>query len=250
MNWRLGSLTMLAALLASGSLFAEQPPPDSAVPASKASAWKKREIASFGMIALVKEDPPTSHAAQWWTRTDLGPTEESTKMWAQSVGDGYGGLALSGIGLGGGGRVDGASGEGVHTVGGGQGVAELDALDHGRGHLAEGGKASAKVPESGDQPTPLAIQRIVRQGFGALRLCYDWGLRSSPHLHGRVVVKFSIEHDGSVSTAADRDSDLPDADVVSCVVRGFLNLSFPRSANGRVTVVYPLLFTPEGADEP
>jgi hypothetical protein len=60
----------------------------------------------------------------------------------------------------------------------------------------------------------------------------------------RVAVKFVIDRAGSVSTASDGGSDLPDQGVVSCVVRGFGNLSFPQPEGGIVTVVYPIIFNP------
>ena len=88
------------------------------------------------------------------------------------------------------------------------------------------------------------IQRIVRQNFGRFRLCYEDGLRTNPGLTGRVAVKFVIDRAGEVATAQDGGSDLPDQKVVSCVVRGFGNLSFPQPQDGIVAVVYPILFSP------
>ena len=91
---------------------------------------------------------------------------------------------------------------------------------------------------------PEVIQRIVRQNFGRYKLCYTSGLRSNPSLQGRVVTKFVIDRDGSVKSAQDNGSDLPDQTVVQCVVRGFGNLSFPQPEGGIVTVVFPLIFSP------
>jgi hypothetical protein len=89
---------------------------------------------------------------------------------------------------------------------------------------------------------PEVVQRIVRQQSGRFRLCYGNGLRNNPKLAGRVVVKFVIDRTGAVSTAADGGSDLPDKNVVTCVVRAFGNMSFPQPEGGIVTVVYPLVF--------
>jgi hypothetical protein len=88
------------------------------------------------------------------------------------------------------------------------------------------------------------IQRIVRQNFGRFRLCYENGRRTNPNLQGRVAVKFIIDEKGSVKTAQDSGSDLPDSGTVSCVVRSFGNLSFPQPEGGIVTVVYPIIFAP------
>ncbi len=98
---------------------------------------------------------------------------------------------------------------------------------------------------------PEVIQRIVRQNFGRFRLCYENGLRANPGLQGRVAVRFVIARDGSVSTAADGGSDVPDATVVSCVVRSFSALTFPQPEGGLVTVVFPIVFNPgEGPQVP
>jgi hypothetical protein len=64
-------------------------------------------------------------------------------------------------------------------------------------------------------------------------------------LSGRVTVKFVIDRSGGVSTVADGGSDIPDADVRSCVVRAFANLSFPAPENGSLFVTYPIVFSPE-----
>ena len=93
---------------------------------------------------------------------------------------------------------------------------------------------------------PEVIQRIVRQNFGRFRLCYENGMRGNPSLAGRVAVRFVIGRDGAVSNVGNGGSDLPDAAVVSCVVRAFYGLSFPQPDGGIVTVTYPIVFTAGG----
>ena len=96
---------------------------------------------------------------------------------------------------------------------------------------------------------PEVIQRIVRQSFGRFRLCYENGLETNPKLQGRVSAKFVIGRDGNVSNVQG-SGDLPDSGVVQCVLRAFYGLSFPQPEGGIVTVSYPILFTPGGADVP
>ncbi len=93
---------------------------------------------------------------------------------------------------------------------------------------------------------PEVIQRIVRQNFGRFRLCYENGLKSNPHLQGKVSIRFVISARGEVSSVADGGSDLPDPSVVSCIQGGFRGLSFPEPESGTVTVVYPMHFSPGG----
>jgi hypothetical protein len=95
----------------------------------------------------------------------------------------------------------------------------------------------------GGLPTEV-VQRIVRQNFGRLRLCYEDGLRTHPDLTGRVATRFVIDRSGAVALAADGGSDLPDQSVVSCVVRSFGTLTFPEPEGSVVQVVYPVIFVP------
>jgi hypothetical protein len=158
-------------------------------------------------------------------------------------------LGLLGQGAGGqarGGDVGGLAGpSGVGGIGAGQGF--------GSGHGRLGGSHRSRPPRvsmgatqvSGRLP-PEVIQRIVRQNFGRFRLCYENGLRNNPNLQGRVSARFVIGRDGAVSTVNNGGSDLPDAGVVSCVLRAFNGLSFPQPEGGVVTVTFPILFAPEG----
>jgi len=91
---------------------------------------------------------------------------------------------------------------------------------------------------------PVVIQRIVRTNFGKFRPCYENGLARKADLTGRVAVRFVIDRDGKVSNVADGGSDLPDSEVVECVMRAFYSLEFPPPANGIVTVVYPIMLAP------
>lgn len=154
---------------------------------------------------------------------------------------GAGGLGLSGIGQGGGGTARGS--------GAGQGF--------GAGHGRLGGSHRSRVPKVRMQTTQVTgalpsevIQRIVRQNFGRFRTCYERGLARNPDLEGRVVTRFFIDAQGNVTRAFNDDSDLPDVEVVECVVRAYHFLSFPAPEAGEVTVVFPLAFEPgEGDDD-
>ncbi len=93
------------------------------------------------------------------------------------------------------------------------------------------------------------IQRIVRQNFGRIRGCYEEGLRLRAGIQGRVSVRFSIQHDGSVASSEVTGSELPDA-VGACIARSMLSLSFPAPDKRVVTVVYPFVLLPDGVSQP
>ena len=143
----------------------------------------------------------------------------------------------------------GLSGGGGGGPGGGSiGLGNIGTLGSGG---STGGRGTASAPTLRQGPTqvngrlpPEVIQRIVRQNFGRFRLCYENGLRTNPTLSGRVSAKFVIDKNGNVQSTQDGGSDLPDQGVVSCVVRGFGNLSFPQPESGTVVVVYPIIFNP------
>ena len=63
-------------------------------------------------------------------------------------------------------------------------------------------------------------------------------------LEGFVKVGFVINREGNVESVADRGSDLPDAQVVACVVQRYREIKFPKPEGRVVTVVYPIRFAP------
>jgi len=77
-----------------------------------------------------------------------------------------------------------------------------------------------------------------------MRKCYSDGLGRNASLTGRVVVRFVIERDGSVSRVRDDGSTMPDPVVTECVLKSFYEIRFPKPENGIVTVVYPIKFEP------
>ena len=215
-----------------------------------------KEAQEFGMIGLINVGAggdPNAPTAPWGREESSGndPLSARGNMWGDAIGDafGAGGLGLSGVGEGGGGRGEGIGLGNIGTLGHGAGTGTGQGFGNGHGRL--GGAHQTKSPTLRQGATqvngrlpPEVIQRIVRQNFGRFRLCYENGLRTNPNLQGRVSVKFVIDRSGSVSTASDGGSDLPDQGVVGCVVRGFGNLSFPQPEGGIVTVVYPISFSP------
>jgi hypothetical protein len=90
---------------------------------------------------------------------------------------------------------------------------------------------------------PLVVQHTVRDYFATLRRCYDSGLGRDPNLLGDVVVRFTIESDGKVSHAENDDGNMPDDYVVTCVLRAFEGLSFPKAEGAPLTLEYPIAFT-------
>jgi hypothetical protein len=118
--------------------------------------------------------------------------------------------------------------------------------------LAGGGAPKSRGPNvrPGDTSSvngrlpPEVIQRVIRQNFVRFRACYERGLQVDPKLAGKVTVRFEIAPDGSVSAVSKGESTLPNKDVVACVTSAFMTISFPQPDGGKVSVIYPLVFTP------
>jgi beta-lactamase regulating signal transducer with metallopeptidase domain len=109
---------------------------------------------------------------------------------------------------------------------------------------APAASASSSPTDSVGRVAPEIIQQAVHANFGRFRRCYEDGLAKNPKLAGTVTVSYVIGLDGTTSQAADKESTMPDKDVVACIVRGFGNISYPKPEGGVVTVVYPVQFSP------
>jgi len=216
------------------------------------------EAANWGLIGMLPGSTQALNAPTLPWGTVLNGSDDENKighLFGGSIDDalGTGGWGLSGPGQGGGGTSEFIGLNGFGTLGHTGTCLGPNCSGVGVGYGRPGGgyKPKARFPrEAGPVTTnghlpPEVIQRIVRQNFGRFSFCYQNGLKTNPNLEGRVAVKFVIGRDGAVQFAADGGSDIPDAGVKQCVVSSFAGLSFPAPDNGMVTVVYPLMFTPQ-----
>lgn len=217
------------------------------------------EAANWGIIGMLPgpSNDPNAPTVPWGTT--LNGSDDVSKigqLFGGSIEDamGTGGWGLSGVGEGGGGFSGGIGiGDfGVLGIGGTGTCGGASCSGIGSSHDRLMGTHVVKVrgprygvPTTNGHLPPEVIQRIVRQNDGRYRFCYQQALKSNPELTGRVAVKFLIARDGSVAFSADGGSDIPDAGVRQCVVSSFTQLSFPPPDSGVVTVVYPIVFSPQ-----
>jgi hypothetical protein len=223
---------------------------------SRADALKMVE--DFGMIGLLsgaKSGLPGAIAMDVTKGADALSAQGN--LWSDNIGEGagMGGLALSGIGEGGG--IPNGTGIGLGGIGTAfGGLGRCLGTECGPGGFGKSGRRGmrehvTKSPRiqgttavaSGRLPKEI-IQRTVRQSFGRFRMCYEQGLRTNPSLAGRVEARFVIGSNGAVSVAS-TGGDLPDAGVMACVKQALFALSFPAPESGVVSVVYPIAFSPD-----
>lgn len=89
------------------------------------------------------------------------------------------------------------------------------------------------------------IDEGVKAGMDRVRRCYARGLASRPALAGKVVIKFVIAKDGSVSQSSVKSSTLGHPETAACIAEQFLELDFPEPKGGGIVIVsYPFLFEP------
>jgi hypothetical protein len=92
---------------------------------------------------------------------------------------------------------------------------------------------------------PEHIQAVVRSHADDNKRCYEQGLARDRNLTGKVETKFLIERDGRVAGVMDHGSTITDPEVVKCVQAVFFAMKFDAPVGGVVTVVYPIIFSPE-----
>ena len=157
---------------------------------------------------------------------------------------GSGGLGSRGSGLGGGGTADGLGGMG--TKGRGSGASGYGS---GAGHF--GAKGTGGIGQIGGDPIILGaldkslIDAVIKRQMNQIRYCYQRELTKNPELGGKIVVKFVIAKDGTVSSASTKSSTMGSPAVEQCINGRFLRFQFPQPKGGGIVIVsYPFLFAP------
>jgi len=91
------------------------------------------------------------------------------------------------------------------------------------------------------------VLRVIQQRQSEYQKCYTEALGWNPNLKGRLVIRFTVEADGEVSSADEQitpGQKFPEEIVSLCVADEFRQLRFPSSPEA-FQVVYPLVFTPK-----
>lgn len=116
-------------------------------------------------------------------------------------------------------------------------------IDHPPGHagLGEGGD----VAGSGDFAAARVVAAIKRK-LGAIKACYERGLRRDPQLSGKLTMEFVVQPRGSVTGTRVTADTVGDAQVARCVGGVLGKLRFvPGPTGGSVTFAYPFVFSPQ-----
>jgi hypothetical protein len=224
-------------------------PTPNASPTSIATPTQLAEASAFGLIALARSLKVDPRQEAPWTRAlaslDSASHAASTHSYFDNgaiTSSGPGGLALSSVGEGGGGKA------GPQSAPIAVSIPDMGppppVLDHPHTSPMAGlSPATVAVLQSGIGQD--AIRRLVHANTGRFRLCYARSLRLHLPVSGRIVVGFTIGEAGIVTGAQDEGGDLDDVAVRECIVRTFYGLTFPPPRSGPVRVKYPFVLTPD-----
>ena len=162
---------------------------------------------------------------------------------SRSVGGGGGGGGGGGNGGGGvGGRGTGAGGGGGGGIGGvgvGRAVSSIAPITGADRPKARGGPGSARTDEE--------IQIVFDRYKASFYRLYNRELRNNPALKGQMVLRLTIEPDGSVSMCALQSTDMDAPDLATQVVGRVRTINFgAKDGVPAVTIVYPIDFLPAG----
>jgi hypothetical protein len=145
--------------------------------------------------------------------------------WGAGTGGGFGTGGGHGAGGGGAGGSGGGTGAGAGTGGG--------AGEHGVRAVAGAASRGGLSPDQ--------VNRVVLAHRGALQACFEIEAQKDPTLRGGVVVSWTIDASGAVTSATRASSTLNNARVEGCVLRQIKAWHFPAS-DGSTLANYPFSF--------
>jgi hypothetical protein len=203
-----------------------------------ASLAQDKVAPRLGANARYRDGDDVSRAGQASTRSMLTTHAPGSSgginlaALSRSVGGGGGGGGGDGNGGGGGGGLQGVqvgrATSSIASIGGGGG---------GGRPLAQGGPGPSRTDEE--------IQIVFDRYKASFYRLYNRELRKDPTLQGQMVLRLTIEPDGSVSMCMLQSTDMDAPDLVAEVVNRVRTIHFgAKDGVHALTIVYPIDFLP------
>ena len=98
--------------------------------------------------------------------------------------------------------------------------------------------------------TDQQIVSTVGAHVGDVKACYEEGLKANHDLKGKLVVEFTVDHDGKVISTKQQESSVNDAKTVGCILTRAKTWTFPKPSAGVGNVVFPYPFDLTPAAKP
>ncbi len=227
---------------------------------AKAKAPEKKSVKSVGLLksisngAIQKEFNNLINAGEGPEGPggfdDFGKAVRGARGKSIEETGGAGGMGLKGVDAGGGGKtvgIDGPStkglGRGYHGDGIGEGIS-------GPGRFGQKGEHAISIVSENIQVlsglSKDLINAVVQRHRAEIRACYDSALQRNPKLSGKVVMSFSIQPNGIVSTVGVKESTIGDTGLEGCIASRIKSWVFPKPEAPVVTEVaaYPFYLNP------
>ena len=211
----------------------------------------QEKIANTGILAFrdklagLRQDkvaPSLGTDARFRAAVDVGQGQgqgPSGSLLSANAPGGSGGIDVGSLGR----SVGGGGGRGMGGAGGGDGVSvgratsPIAGIGGGERPLATGGPGPARTDEE--------IQIVFDRYKASFYRLYNRELRNDPSLKGQMVLRLTIEPDGSVSMCVLQSTDMKAADLATQVVSRVKTINFgAKEGVQALTIVYPIDFLP------
>ncbi|MDH3285276.1 MAG: AgmX/PglI C-terminal domain-containing protein [Acidobacteriota bacterium] len=227
-------------------------PPGSPEPAAPAAGLPEKKVGKAGILAFRdkfaslaqdKVGPRLGADARYANADDESRASMPTRaMLTTNAPGSSGGINLASLsrnvrgGGGGGGDGDGGGGGGIQGVQVGRATSAIAGIGGGGRPLARGGPGPSRTDEE--------IQIVFDRYKASFYRLYNRELRNDPTLRGQMVLRLTIEPDGSVSMCVLQSSDMDAPDLAAQVVNRVLTMDFGAKDVEALTIVYPIDFLP------
>jgi hypothetical protein len=152
-------------------------------------------------------------------------------------GGGAGGGGSGGGGSGGSGSGNGGGSGGGNGIGTGRATSPINSIGGADRPKARSGPGNARTDEE--------IQIVFDRYKSSFYRLYNRELRNNPTLQGQMVLRLTIEPDGSVSMCVLQSTKMDAPELVTEVVNRVKTMNFgPKDGVPAVTIVYPIDFLP------
>jgi len=239
-----GPLEPMDAPAPAAPVYAEaEPQPEAKVEKAGILAFKDE----FASLAKDKTSPRLGSEARYGNADDESRSQMPTRSMLTSNAPGSsGGINLGSLsrnvgggagGRGNGGGGTGGGGGGIRRVHVGKATSAIASIGGGGRPLAHGGPGLSRTDEE--------IQIVFDRYKARFYRLYNQELREDPTLQGQIVVRLTIEPDGSVSMCALEASDMDAPELASQVVGIVRTIDFgAKEGVQALTIVYPIDFLP------
>ena len=218
---------------------AVKPPRDPEAEARAAAERRARlaaDVQKMGVLKILGAKGENGSVADLVKGGDV--SGDADKVFAQVGGVG---VATTGGGL----RSKGAGGSGSLRGGGSlraSGPGEVGTGERG-GERAVKGIVKDSAPTDVDGSLdPSVIAREIRGRLGAIKACYEAGLKRNPNIGGKLQLRFEVSTVGKVTSAEIENDTMHDDEVASCIKSRVMTWRFPAPAGGSVQFSYPFIF--------